>query len=320
MAIRVQDPGLLTTVQDLGRYGYSHLGISSGGAADSLAMRIANLLVGNAENTATLEMTLTGATLEFDEESIVAFTGGECDCRICGEIAPMWQAIRVPAGGILACGAMKTGARLYLAIQGRLDVESIMGSVSTNMAGRFGGLEGRGLRKGDLLGVRKGPNSRVSMLKPGAVDGLYSRGPLRVTRGAQHDWFGPEAFGKLFSYPYAVSEQSNRSGLRLQGESISPRVRSQLLTEGVSLGAIQVPQDDQLILLFVDQQTTGGYPKIANVISADLYRVGQLRPREQVRFIEVRISGAIQLLQEQEEWLKQIFQWQPESLRAETDS
>jgi antagonist of KipI len=308
MAIRVQDPGLLTTVQDLGRHGYSHLGISCGGAADSLAMRIANLLVGNAENAATLEMTLAGARLEFDEESVVALTGGECDCRIGGKTMPMWQAVRVPAREILGCGGLKMGARLYLATQGRLDVRPIMGSSSTNMAGHFGGLDGRGLRKDDLLGVRRGPNSRVRTLKPGAVDGLYSPGPIRVTRGAQYDWFGPEAFDKLFSCPYTVSEQSNRSGLRLKGESISPRIRSQLLTEGVSLGAIQVPQDEQPMILFVDQQTTGGYPKIANVISADMHRVGQLRPREQVRFTEVAIPEAICLLREQEEWLKQIFQ------------
>jgi antagonist of KipI len=271
-------------------------------------MRIANLLVGNAENAAVLEMTLAGATLEFDEERIVALTGGECGFQIHGDTAPMWQAMRVPARGILTCGAMKTGARLYLAIQGGLDVQPVMGSASTNMAGHFGGFEGRGLRKGDLLGVRTGANSRPSTLKPGAVDDLYSRGPLRVTNGAQRDWFGLEAFGKLFSCPYTISEQSNRSGLRLQGESISPQVRSQLLTEGVSLGAIQVPQDEQPIILFVDQQTTGGYPKIANVISADLYRVGQLRPRVHVRFIEVAIPESIRLLREREEWLKQIFQ------------
>jgi antagonist of KipI len=271
-------------------------------------MRIANLLVGNPENAATLEMTLAGATLEFDEESIVALSGGKCDCRINGDTAPMWQAMRVPARGVLTCGAMKTGARLYLAIQGGLDVQPIMGSTSTNMAGHFGGFEGRGLRKGDLLGVRKVQHSRASTLKPGVIDGLYSCAPLRVTCGAQHDWFGPEAFGKLLSCPYTVSEQSNRSGLRLNGESISPRVRSQLLTEGVSVGAIQVPQDEQPIILFVDQQTTGGYPKIANVISADLYRVGQLRPRDQVRFAEVTIPVAIRLLREQEDWLKQIFQ------------
>jgi antagonist of KipI len=271
-------------------------------------MRIANLLVGNPENAATLEMTLAGATLEFDEESVVALAGGECDCRINGDTAPMWQAMRVPARGILGCGAMRTGARLYLAIQGGLDVEPIMGSASTNTAGHFGGFEGRGLRKGDLLGVRKGPNSRAPTLKPRVIDDLYSCEPLRATRGAQHDWFGPDAFGKLFSGPYTVSQQSNRSGLRLQGESISPQVRSQLLTEGVSLGAIQVPPDEQPIILFVDQYTTGGYPKIANVISADLHRVGQLRPREQVRFIEVAIPEAIRLLREQEKRLKQIFQ------------
>jgi biotin-dependent carboxylase-like uncharacterized protein len=308
MVIRVKEPGLLTTVQDLGRYGYSHLGISSGGAADSLAMRIANLLVGNAENAATLEMTLVGAALEFDEASVVAVTGGECDYRIGGDAVPMWQALRVPGGGVLECGRMKTGARSYLAVQRGLDVRSIMGSASTNLVGHFGGVEGRSLRKGDLLGVLNGTNSRVRTLKPGAVDGLYPRSPIRVTRGAQHGWFGPEAFAKLLSCSYTVTEEANRSGLRLKGELISPRLRSQLLTEGVSLGAIQVPQDEQPIILFVDQQTTGGYPKIANVISADMHRVGQLRPREQVRFAEVAISEAIRLLREREEWLNQIFQ------------
>jgi antagonist of KipI len=133
-----------------------------------------------------------------------------------------------------------------------------------------------------------------------------------VTRGAQNDWFGPEAFDRLLSCSYTMSEESNRSGLRLKGESISPRVRSQLLTEGVSLGAVQVPQDEQPIILFVDQQTTGGYPKIANVISADMYRVGQLRPREQLTFAEVAIPEAIHLLREQRKWVNQIFQHQSE--------
>lgn len=308
MAIHVVQPGLLTTVQDLGRYGYSHLGISSGGAADQLAMRIANLLVGNPENAATLEMTLAGATLEFDGESVVALTGGECDCRIGDKRMPMWQGVRVAAREVLTCGGLKTGARLYLAVQGGFDVRPIMGSASTSLAGHFGGIEGRGLRQGDLLSVRKGPHSRVGTLKPGAIEQLYPRGPIRVTRGPQHDWFGPEAFDALLSASYTVSEESNRSGLRLQGEPIRSRVGTQLLTEGVSLGAIQVPQNGQPIILFVDQQTTGGYPKIANVISADMHRVGQLRPRELVKFAEVTIPEAIRLLPEQEQRLKQIFQ------------
>jgi antagonist of KipI len=308
MTIHVIQPGLLTTVQDLGRYGYSHLGISSGGAADQLAMRIANLLVGNPENAATLEMTLAGATLEFDEESVVALAGGECDCRIGGKSIPMWQAVRGPAREVLTCGGLKTGARLYVAVQGGLDVRPIMGSASTSLAGHFGGIEGRGLRKGDLLSVRKRSGSRARTLKPGAVEELYPRRPIRMTRGAQHDWFDPGAFDTLLSSSYTVSEESNRSGLRLQGEPIPSGVGTQLLTEGVSLGAIQVPQNGQPIILFVDQQTTGGYPKIANVISADMHRVGQLRPRELVRFAEVTIPEAIRLLRKQEQQLKQIFQ------------
>lgn len=308
MVIGVKEPGLLTTVQDLGRYGYSHLGISSGGAADTIAMRIANLLVGNAENAACLEMTLTGPMLEFDAATVVALTGAECDCRIEGESMPMWQALRVPARSILTCGPMKKGARCYLAFQGGLAVPSIMGSASTNCTGHFGGFDGLRLHKGDSLRVLRDPKLRARILKPGAIDELYSRGPIRVTRGAQNDWFGAESFEKFLSSSYTVSEESNRSGLRLKGEPISPRVRSQLLTEGVSLGAIQVPQDGQPIILSVDQQTTGGYPKIANVISADMLRVGQLRPREQVRFAEIAIPEAIRLLREREGWLNQIFQ------------
>jgi antagonist of KipI len=252
-------------------------------------------------------MTLAGATLEFDEPSVVALAGGACDCRIGGKAAPIWQAVRVPARQVLACGGLKTGARLYLAVQRGLDVRPIMGSASTSLTGHFGGIEGRGLRKGDLLSVREGSNSHGRTLRPGAIDTLYSRGPIRVTRGAQHDWFDPEAFDTLLSSSYTVSEESNRSGLRLQGEPIPLRVGTQLLTEGVSLGAIQVPHNGQPIILFVDQQTTGGYLKIANVISADMHRVGQLRPRELVRFAEVTIPEAIRLLREQEEWLKYIF-------------
>jgi biotin-dependent carboxylase-like uncharacterized protein len=308
MAIRVRESGLLTTVQDQGRYGYSHLGISSGGAADSIAVRIANLLVGNAEVAATLEMTLVGATLEFEEASVIALAGGECQCRIAGHGAPMWQALELNAGEVLECGQLKTGARLYLAIQGEMEVQPVMGSASTNLAGHFGGHGGRALRTGDLLGVRKGPHSAVRAMKPQAIDGLYSRAPFRVTVGAQRHWFSQDAFGKFLSSAYTVSEGSNRSGLRLKGELISPRVRSQLLTEGVSAGAIQVPEDEQPIILFVDQQTTGGYPKIANVISADIFRLGQLRPRDQIRFTEVSVPEAIQLLRDKERWLEQIFQ------------
>jgi antagonist of KipI len=305
MTIHVKSPGLLSTIQDAGRYGYAYLGISPAGAADRMALRIANRLVGNEQNAAALEMTLIGAALEFGEPCVVALAGGECDCRRGDAGVPVWEAVRVRAGEVLTCGAVKSGARIYLAVQGGFDVPLILGSASTNLDGRFGGADGRSLRKGDLLPVIKRPMQNAMKLKAGATQRLYPTGALRVTRGPQQEWFGAEAFEKFFSSSYRVSEESNRSGLRLKGEPLKPRGESQLITEGVALGSVQVPPDGQPIMLFVDQQTTGGYPKIANVIAADMHRAGQLRPRDEVRFEEVTIPEAVRLLREQEEWLRQ---------------
>ena len=308
MTIRVAKPGFFTTVQDLGRYGYAHLGISSAGAADELSFRMGNLLVGNQENAPALEMTLLGATLEFDERVMIALTGADCECKAGLDEATTNTAVEIPAGTVLQCGSMLSGARSYLAVQGGFDVPSIMGSASTFVAAHFGGFKGRRLQSGDLLQVRKHGSSLIRSTPSGALDCLRIPRPLRVTKGAQQDWFGPEAFEKLFSCAYTVSEQSGRTGLRLKGETVRPREQSELLTDGIPLGAIQVPQDGQPIILFVDQQTTGGYPKIANVIAADIHRVGQMRPRDEVRFAEVTIPEAVQALREQERWLREVFQ------------
>jgi biotin-dependent carboxylase-like uncharacterized protein len=307
MTIRVAKPGFFTTVQDLGRYGYAHLGISPAGAADPLSFRIANLLVGNDENVPALEMTLLGATLEFEESAIVALTGASCECKAGFAQVPANAAFDLPAGAALKCASMTTGARCYLSVQGGFDTPLVMGSASTFVAAHFGGFKGRRLQSGDVLQVRQHRSFRVRSLRPGALDSLRAPRPLRVTKGAQQDWFGPEAFEKLFSSAYIVSEQSDRRGLRLKGEAVRPREQSELLTDGIPLGAIQVPQDGQPIILFVDQQTTGGYPKIANVIAADVHRVGQLRPRDEVRLVEVSIAEAVQALAEQERWLREIF-------------
>lgn len=308
MTIRIAKPGFFTTVQDLGRYGYAHLGISPAGAADPLSFRIANLLVGNDENFPALEMTLLGASLEFEVSAIVALTGASCECKIGATQMPFNAAFDVPAGAILQCGSMMTGARCYLSVQGGFDIPMIMGSASTFVAGHFGGLNGRRLQSGDVLQVRQPGASRIRSLRAGVLEPLCAPRVLRVTKGAQQDWFGPEAFAKLSSGVYVVSEHSDRSGLRLKGEAVRTRESSELLTDGIPLGAIQVPQHGQPIILFVDQQTTGGYPKIANVIAADMHRVGQLQPRDEVRFAEVSIPEAVQLLREQERWMREIFQ------------
>jgi 5-oxoprolinase (ATP-hydrolysing) subunit C len=284
--IRVLAPGLLTTVQDLGRPGYAHLGISASGAADALSLRVGNLLVGNSPRAAALEMTLTGGTFEFSRAATIALTGSPFETS-----APWSCAFDVQPGETLRLGPTRAGARCYLCVRGGLSVPAVLGSASTHVLTALGGLEGRSLKKGDVLCVGDaiaGPPHREVF----PVDS--HRDVVRVTEGPQHTWFE----GSLDSGVYQVAEESNRMGLRLDGPAL-PCAR-QLLTEGVSLGAIQVPPQGQPIITFVEHQTTGGYPKIANVISADLPVVGQLRPRDRVRFEYISIARALELLREQE--------------------
>jgi antagonist of KipI len=309
MSIVVKDPGFATTVQDIGRYGYSHLGISPTGAADSLSFRIANLLVGNEENTPALEMTLTGATLQFEKPATIAIAGAECGIEIGGTPAKSSEPVPVTGGCLVECSRITRGARAYLAVQGGIDVPLVMGSASTSLSAKFGGYEGRRLRKGDLLRVRdsRGLLPRAFKSATPFISQIEGETTLRVTRGPQQDWFDADAYASFFSSPYAVSDDCGRTGLRLKGDPIRPKYTAQLLTDGVPLGAIQVPPDGQPIILFVDQQTTGGYPKIANTIAADMHLVGQLRARDPVRFLEVSIEEAVELLRQQELWLKTSF-------------
>jgi antagonist of KipI len=309
MTILVKDPGFATTVQDLGRYGYSHLGISPCGAADSLSFRISNLFVGNDENSPALEMTLTGATLQFEEPALIAVAGGECMIEIDAGRTACKQSIQLESGSLVKIGRLAPGVRAYLAVQGGIDVPLVMGSASTQLSGKFGGFEGRLLSRGDRLHIRKSNGLRPRTMKSARLLLVDHQGDkvLRVTRGSQQDWFDSDAFATLLSSPFSVTDQSGRTGLRLKGNTIRPRITAQLLTDGVPLGAIQIPPDGQPIILFVDQQTTGGYPKIANVIAADLHLVGQLRARDTVRFAEVSMEHAIAALRQQELWLKELF-------------
>jgi len=285
--VRVISPGLLTTVQDLGRFGWAHYGVSASGAADALALRAANLLAGNAENAPALEMTLVGGAFEFEAAATVALAGSDFSSGL-----PMWTAFEVRAGETLRFGATRSGARCYLAVRGGFDVPRTMGSASVHV---MTGVGGRPLRAGDRLAVG---NAATGRGRAGSPPPFAMQGPLRVTAGPQAERFADE----LYAAPYTVSEESNRMGLRLRGPAI-PSPPGGMLTEGTPLGAVQVPPDGQPIILFVDHQTTGGYPKPANVISADFWRLGQLRPRDEVRFELVDMDCALGLLQEQERWL-----------------
>jgi antagonist of KipI len=295
--IHVVKPGLLTTVQDLGRYGFAHLGLSPAGAADSLSFRLANLLVGNRPNTPALEITLVGPTLEFDANATVALSGARTSASLA-----LNQAFDISRGEKIAIGSLLDGARTYLAVRGGIAVPPVMNSCATFLPARLGGFEGRSLRAGDRIAVGENVLGAGKELPLGFLEELSptSSGSLRVTPSLQYDWFEPPEVHLFREQAFTVSDASNRSGVRLRGEPVLPHVKRELLTEGVALGAVQIPPDGQPIILFIDQQTTGGYPKIANVIAADLNRVGQLRPRDKVRFHFVTIAEAFQALQHQE--------------------
>jgi antagonist of KipI len=305
--IEVRAPGLLTTVQDLGREGSGPMGVSASGAADPVALRIGNRLVGNPEDAAGLEMTLLGGTFFFREAAVAALTGSDFVPTLDNEPLQTWSSVEIREGQTLQMGPTRTGARCYLCVRGGIDVKRFLGSASTHLLSGLGGFEGRALRKGDVLKLgRASEGFRTFRKRRVAVRGLEKVAPrkvLRVTTGPQGDWFSEEATKLLYAGTYRVAEDSNRMGLRLQGTAIASAIRGEMISEGVSLGAVQITAGGLPIILFVEQQTTGGYPKIANVISADLRSLGQLRPRDEIQFELVEMETARALLVEQEKLL-----------------
>jgi biotin-dependent carboxylase-like uncharacterized protein len=308
--IQVQEPGLFTTVQDLGREGFGPFGVSASGAADALSLRIGNRMVGNAEGAAGLEMTLLGGTFLFPEGAVGALAGSDFGASLDAKPVEMWTAFEALPGQTLRLGPTRSGARCYLCVRGGIEVKLFLGSASTHILSGLGGHEGRALRKGDVLNIGAASGSaRGRSLNAKAVKKLSPRRVLRVTPGPQSDWFPEPAQQIFYAGTYRVAEESNRMGLRLEGAAIPALASGEMISEGVALGAVQVPEGGMPIILFVEQQTTGGYPKIANVISADFHSLGQLRPRDEIRFERVEWETAGDLLREQEEliasdWLR----------------
>ena len=300
--IEVQAPGLLTTVQDLGREGFGPLGVSPSGAADPIALRIGNRLVGNAEGAAALEMTLLGGTFAFPEGACAALAGSDFGATLDGNPVEMWTAFGAKPGQVLRLGPTRSGARCYLCVRGGIQVRRFLGSASTHILSGLGGHEGRALKKGDVLRIGEASGvARKRRLSARVLKELEPRRVLRVTDGPQSDWFSEAAQEVFYESSYRVAEESNRMGIRLNGATIPTASNGEMISEGVALGAIQVPEGGQPIILFVEQQTTGGYPKIANVISADFHSLGQLRPRDEIRLERVEWETARALLREQEE-------------------
>jgi len=307
--VEVLQPGFFSTIQDEGRIAQAHLGISPGGAADPLALRLGNEILGNAKGAAALEMTAAGATVLFKKESYVTITGAGCSPQLDARPVKMWTALPVNAGQVLQMGVTQK-MRSYLCVRGGLEVENLLGSRATVVNGGWGGFEGRELRAGDILSeghlVEREPSYRLHSL---VLQRMYEEQIclLRVTRGPQWDWFSDVARRAFFENEFAVTNEVNRLGLRIQGHTLeyaASRRESEMISEGVANGAIQVPTSGQPMILFCEQRTTGGYPKIANVISADFYRLGQLRPGDRLRFKEVARDQAWHINRELESTLQ----------------
>ncbi len=285
--IEVISAGALTTVQDLGRPGWAHIGVPRSGAADRPALRLANRLVGNAEGAPGLEITLSGPRLRFDEPTVVALTGAPTDATVGDRTVPMQLAFALQAGDVLNIRTARVGLRTYVAFSGGIDVPLALGSAATDL---LTGLGPARLTPGDLLRVGAAWGGRTSgtpALQPPPLPELPRIPHLRTVIGPRNDWFTAESIKRLATEPFTVNHASNRIGLRLDGPRLDRARPGELLSEGLVPGAIQVPPDGRPILLLADHPTTGGYPVIAVVVSDDQPIVAQLRPGQQLRFSPV---------------------------------
>ncbi|MCS6897605.1 MAG: biotin-dependent carboxyltransferase family protein, partial [Nitrospira sp.] len=302
-AIEVVKPGWLTTVQDLGRHGYQRYGMPVSGAMDRFAAIVGNRLVGNPDGTAVLECTLKGPELLFRQDTYLALTGADLSPTLDGSDIPGWECIAVRGGSRLRFGRRRAGFRCYVAIAGGFDVPVVLGSRSTHCPSQTGGLNGRPLQRGDLLfsGPRGGDAGRlVGRRLPARLLPQYDRSVLlRVILDPRREFFQEAAAATLTNSVYTIAPQSDRMGYRLRGPTIPRRDTTRFISEGTVTGALQVPADGQPILLMADRQTTGGYPSLAVVISADLPLAGQLGPGDSIRFAPCSLIEAQALLRTQ---------------------
>ena len=289
--IEVIKPGLFTTVQDGGRWGYQQYGVGISGAMDAFALSCANLLVGNPEGAAGLEITVLGPTLRFTRETLLAVTGADLNPRLEGEPLETWTCHQVQPSSTLSFVERKGGVRAYLGVSGGIDVPLVMGSRSTYLLGHFGGLGGRALKAKDnlpLFPLGPGTYHPMGTFFPANLRPAYQKKPiLRVILGPFKDFFSEEGVRAFLSTEYTVSPHSDRMGYRLKGEPIKRHKAGEMITCGLANGTIQVPPDGQPIILLADRQTIGGYPIIATLIHADLPLIAQCMPGDRVRFSAV---------------------------------
>ncbi|AQQ54522.1 5-oxoprolinase subunit C family protein [Planococcus lenghuensis] len=316
--LKINKGGLQTTVQDSGRYGLQKFGVITNGAMDPYAFRIANILIGNTEFEAALEITLAGPVIEFEQDAMIALCGGDLSPVIDGQNAKMWRPLFVPKGSTLTFGAPRTGTRAYLAVAGGIDVPEIMGSKSTYLRAGIGGFKGRALEAGDELTAGRLSSRQSALLAAHSKNNVcqpswsvaslsYSAEPvIQVMEGRQFSLFDSRSRDHFFQETFSISVQSDRMGCRLEGVSLHLEETQELISEAVAFGSVQVPPDGNPIVLLADRQTTGGYPKIGQIASVDLPLVAQLKPGDRLHFQKISLEEAQQLYRAQEQLIRQL--------------
>jgi antagonist of KipI len=283
-ALRILKPGLLTTVQDLGRPGHQASGVPVAGPMDGFSHRLANQLVGNEPMAATLEITLIGPEMELEGEATMAVSGADFDVWCDGHQVGVGESFHARLGQRLRFGRCRRGARAYLAVAGGIQTKPELGSRATHLVSRMGGLEGRALRAGDRLPIVSTSTSAPKRKGVGLPLPTGGRARVRIMPGPQTDWFPSAVQRQLADTSFRLSPRSNRMGYRLEGPPLLRARDEELISEPVGIGAIQVPNAGEPILLMADRQTAGGYPKIGHVISADVPLAGQLAPGDSIQF------------------------------------
>ncbi|MFL6374359.1 MAG: biotin-dependent carboxyltransferase family protein [Pyrinomonadaceae bacterium] len=287
MSLRIKKPGILTTLQDLGRLGWRRYGVNPSGAMDTAAARIANILVGNDDNAAVLEMHFPAAEIVFEKQTIFSLCGGDLGAELDGEPLTQWRSFVAQAGATLRFKAKIAGERLYIALRGGIEIPLWLGSSSTNLAAKIGGFEGRQLNAGDRLPLKNFASQPTTRLPAAATSLLphYSRFPtVRVIPGAEFEYLSAESRQLLLSGDLTISTRSNRMGFLLMGQPLALRRTRELISAAVCFGTVQLLPDGQLIILMADQQTAGGYPRVAHIVSYDLPLVGQLGAGDKIAF------------------------------------
>ena len=283
MSIEIINPGMLTTIQDKGRFGFQKSGIGQAGAMDQEAYSAANKLVGNMLNEAVLEMTMLGAALKFTDDALCALTGADMEAKLDGENVATYAAFYVKAGQKLTLGYAKNGMRSYLAVQGGIDVPKVLGSRSTDIKSGLGGYEGRALKKGDVLAVTEHedlPPIYKTLPKPDFPMDLE----IRVILGPQDDYFTDKGIAAFLGAAYSVTPQSDRMGIRLDGAAVENKAGVDIVSDGITFGSVQIPASGTPIIMMADHQTAGGYAKIATVVSKDLAKLAQAQPGCKIHF------------------------------------